>query len=80
MLHDMRHSRIINGRRTKTDRKDLVVIRRLEEEEPCARLLVNECMSPPVRLLDLLRADQAKAVNNIIYLHMKYPPFSFLPL
>ena len=80
VLHDVRHARIIHGRRAKTDRKDLVVVCRLKEKEPCPRLLVDKRMPPPVRLRNLLRANQAKAVDDVIYLHVKYPPLSFLPL
>ena len=54
MLHDMRHPRIIHGRRAEADRKDLVVIRRLQKEETCARLLVNKRMRRPLCLLNLL--------------------------
>ena len=80
VLHDMRHARIIHGRRAKTDRKDLVVVCRLKEKEPCARLLMDKRVPPPVRLRNLLRANQAKAMDDVIYLHVKYPPLSFLPL
>ena len=80
VLHDMRHTRIIHRRRAKADRKDLVVVRRLKEKEPCPRLLVDKRMPPPVRLRNLLRANQAKAMDDVIYLHVKYPPLSFLPL
>ena len=54
VLHDVRHARIIHGRRAETDRKDLVVVCRLKEEEACARLLMDKRMPPPVRLRNFL--------------------------
>ena len=74
MLHDMRHPRIIHGRRAEADRKDLVVIRRFEKKETCARLFVNKCIRRPLRFLDLLRTNEAETVDDFIYFHVYFPP------
>ena len=74
VLDNVCHTRIIDGRRAETDRKDLVVVRRLKEEEPRARLLVHKCIRTPFCLCDFLQANEAKAVYYVIYLHVCVPP------
>ena len=75
MLHDVRDTRIILGRRAERNGKHLVVILVFQIEKPCTCLFMHELKRFRIRLGNILLPQQAKPMQPFIHLYHIHAPF-----